>query len=287
MPTKPSRELQTFPNPFPQRDYLISMECPEFTCVCPMTGQPDFGTLYITYIPDKLCVELKAIKLYLWSYRDEGTFHEAVTNQILEDFVHACAPRQITIQSDFKVRGGIHTCVTVNHPHDQKPLTHAVQATWKSEPVLIVSGSSMLDLPAKPASLPAASTGHGFPEVQTVSVPHEIGHRPWGNYETMAVSGNHKVKRVTVLPGKRLSLQRHRHRTEHWVIVQGDALFTLEGQERRLVPGDVVGIPVYSLHRIQNCGNIPLVFVETQRGDYLGEDDIERLEDDYGRSEKK
>ena len=122
MPTKPSDELKTFPNPYPQRDYLISMVCPEFTCLCPMTGQPDFACIYITYIPDKLCLELKTIKLYLWDYRNQGTFHEAVTNKILEDFVTACAPRHMTIMSDFRIRGGIHTCVTVTHPNGKKHL---------------------------------------------------------------------------------------------------------------------------------------------------------------------
>jgi 7-cyano-7-deazaguanine reductase len=112
VPTKPSKQLQTFPNPNPERDYEISFECPEFTCVCPMTGQPDFGTLRIRYGPDRLCVELKSLKLYLWSFRDEGTFHEAVTNRILDDLVAAIRPRRMTVVGDFSVRGGIHTVVT-------------------------------------------------------------------------------------------------------------------------------------------------------------------------------
>ena len=112
MPTKPSKKLETFPNPNPGRDYEIQMECPEFTCVCPRTGQPDFAKITVRYIPDKLCVELKSLKLYLWSYRDEGAFHEAVTNKILDDLVAAMKPRRITVVGDFNVRGGIHTIVT-------------------------------------------------------------------------------------------------------------------------------------------------------------------------------
>src|SRR3989338_4930580 len=87
MPTKPTKNLETFPNPKPGRDYEINIECPEFTCLCPKTGQPDFATIYISYIPDELCVELKSLKLYLWAYRNEGAFHEAVVNQILDDLV--------------------------------------------------------------------------------------------------------------------------------------------------------------------------------------------------------
>ena len=115
MAAKPGKELETFPNPRPERDYEISMECPEFTCVCPRTGQPDFATIRINYVPDELCVELKSLKLYLWSYRDEGAFHEAVTNKILDDFVQACRPRKATVVGDFNVRGGIHTVVTAEY----------------------------------------------------------------------------------------------------------------------------------------------------------------------------
>jgi 7-cyano-7-deazaguanine reductase len=115
MPTQPSRELETFPNPNPERDYEIRMECPEFTCVCPRTGQPDFATIRIRYTPDKLCVELKSVKLYLWSYRNEGAFHEAVTNQILDDLVKATRPICMTVEGDFTVRGGIHTVVTASY----------------------------------------------------------------------------------------------------------------------------------------------------------------------------
>ena len=115
MATAPSTQLETFSNPRPQRDYEIHMECPEFTCVCPRTGQPDFATIKIKYIPDKLCIELKALKLYLWSFRDQGTFHEAVVNRILDDLVAACRPRQMTVIGDFNIRGGIHTTVTASH----------------------------------------------------------------------------------------------------------------------------------------------------------------------------
>ena len=116
MPTKPSRQLETFPNPRPGREYEIRFECPEFTCLCPRTGQPDFATLRVSYVPDELCVELKSLKLYLWSYRNEGAFHEAVTNRILDDLVAALAPRRLTIEGDFNVRGGIHTTVVARHP---------------------------------------------------------------------------------------------------------------------------------------------------------------------------
>lgn len=116
MPTKPTKTLETFPNPNPERDYTIRFECPEFTCLCPMTGQPDFATIRIEYVPDRLCVELKSLKLYLWSYRDEGAFHEAVTNRILDDLACALKPRSMTVVGDFFVRGGIHTVVTARYP---------------------------------------------------------------------------------------------------------------------------------------------------------------------------
>ncbi len=118
MTTKPSKTLDVFPNPYPKRDYEIRMDCPEFTCLCPKTGQPDFAVIRINYIADKLCVELKSLKLYLWSYRDEGAFHEAVTNKIMDDLVKAVSPRWMEVESDFYVRGGIHTVVKVTH---QKP----------------------------------------------------------------------------------------------------------------------------------------------------------------------
>src|SRR5688572_12139713 len=115
MATKPSKELETFANPRPERDFEISMECPEFTCVCPRTGQPDFATIRIRYVPAELCVELKSLKLYLWSYRNEGHFHEAVTNQILDELVGATRPRYMRVEGDFMVRGGIHTVVVAEH----------------------------------------------------------------------------------------------------------------------------------------------------------------------------
>ena len=115
MVTQPSKELETFANPRPERDYEIQMDCPEFTCVCPRTGQPDFATIRIRYVPDRLCVELKSLKLYLWSFRNEGAFHEAVINQILDDLVRAVRPKSMTVVGDFNVRGGIHTTVTAEH----------------------------------------------------------------------------------------------------------------------------------------------------------------------------
>ncbi len=115
MSTKPSKKLEIFPNPHLKRPYEISFECPEFTCLCPKTGQPDFATIHIRYIPNKYCIELKSLKLYLWSYRNEGVFHEAVTNKILDDLVKACRPRFMEIVADFYVRGGIYTTVRVTH----------------------------------------------------------------------------------------------------------------------------------------------------------------------------
>lgn len=113
--TRPTKQLETFSNPTPERDYTIEFSCPEFTCLCPRTGQPDFATFRIRYVPDRLCVELKSLKLYLWSFRDEGHFHEAVTNRILDDLVAAISPRRMTVVGDFMVRGGIHTVVTAEH----------------------------------------------------------------------------------------------------------------------------------------------------------------------------
>ena len=113
--TRPTRELETFDNPRPERDYEIRFECPEFTCLCPKTGQPDFATLRIRYVPDRTCVELKSLKLYLWSFRNEGHFHEDVTNRILDDLVAAVRPRTMEVVGDFLIRGGIHTVVTATH----------------------------------------------------------------------------------------------------------------------------------------------------------------------------
>ncbi len=116
MSTEPSKHLQTFPNPNPGRDYEIRMECPEFTCLCPMSGQPDFATIRVRYVPDSLCVELKSFKLYLWSFRQEGAFHEAVTNRILDDLLATLRPRRCVVEGDFQVRGGIHTVVVASYP---------------------------------------------------------------------------------------------------------------------------------------------------------------------------
>lgn len=115
MTTITSKNLETFVNPEPGRDYTINIELPEFTCLCPVTGQPDFATLHIRYVPDRLCVELKSLKFYICSYRDEGAFHEAVTNRILSDLVAAISPRFMRLTADFNMRGGIHTSVTAEH----------------------------------------------------------------------------------------------------------------------------------------------------------------------------
>jgi 7-cyano-7-deazaguanine reductase len=113
--TQPSTNLETFANPAPEHDYTIRMRIPEFTCLCPKTGQPDFATLKLEYVPDRRCVELKSLKLYIWSYRDRGAFHEAVANRILQDLVTALAPRFIRLDAKFNVRGGIYTTVVVEH----------------------------------------------------------------------------------------------------------------------------------------------------------------------------
>ncbi len=112
---RPSKVLETFDNPMPERDYTIRIEMPEFTCLCPKTGQPDFATLKLEYVPDARCIELKSLKLYIWSFRDEGHFHEQVTNLILDDMVAACAPRFMRLTGEFKVRGGIYTTVVAEH----------------------------------------------------------------------------------------------------------------------------------------------------------------------------
>lgn len=111
----PSKTLDTFPNPQPGRDYTIRMRIPEFSCLCPKTGQPDFATLLLDYVPDRLCVELKSLKLYVWSFRDEGHFHEDVTNRVLDDLVKALEPRFMRLTGEFGVRGGIYTTVVAEH----------------------------------------------------------------------------------------------------------------------------------------------------------------------------
>ena len=115
MSTQPSKALETFENPRPQRDYTIRIRIPEFTCLCPKTGQPDFATLHLEYVPAQLCVELKSLKLYVWSFRDEGAFHEDVTNRILDDLVAATAPRFMRLTAEFNVRGGVYTNVVAEH----------------------------------------------------------------------------------------------------------------------------------------------------------------------------
>ncbi len=124
MPSQPSKQLEIFDNPQPDRDYTIRIRMPEFTCLCPKTGQPDFATLNLEYVPDMSCIELKSLKLYVWSFRDEGAFHEAVTNRILTDMVEACQPRFMRLTAEFGVRGGIYTTVVAEHR----------KAGWQSQP---------------------------------------------------------------------------------------------------------------------------------------------------------
>ena len=126
--TKPSTELETFPNPARDRDYTIRMTIPEFSCLCPKTGQPDFATLKLEYVPDERCVELKSLKLYIWSFRDRGAFHEAVTNQILADLAGATEPRFMRLTADFNVRGGIYTVVVAER---RKP-------GWNPQPAVVL-----------------------------------------------------------------------------------------------------------------------------------------------------
>ncbi len=125
-PTAPSREIELFPNPQPGRDYTIRMRIPEFTCLCPRTGQPDFATLELEYIADALCVELKSLKLYFWSFRDRGAFHEAVTNEIADLLVASLQPRFLRLTAQFNVRGGIYTTIVAEHR----------QSGWTAAPVV-------------------------------------------------------------------------------------------------------------------------------------------------------
>ena len=120
MKKKPHRSLEIFQNSHPDRDYEIEMECPEFTCLCPKTGQPDLAELEIRYVPDKLCIELKSLKLYLWSFRNEGAFHEKVINDILDDLVQISSPRWMEVIGSFNVRGGIHTTVSATYEAPKK-----------------------------------------------------------------------------------------------------------------------------------------------------------------------
>ena len=139
--TQPTKELQVFPNPNPERDYTIAFDCPEFTCLCPLTGQPDFASFEIRYVPDQLCVETKSLKLYLWSYRNEGAFHEKVTNDIASDLIKAMQPRHLTIEGTFFVRGGITTLVTVTHDK--------AQAGARRKPAPRVAAKRAVQRPAK------------------------------------------------------------------------------------------------------------------------------------------
>ena len=127
MSTEPSTALDSFDNPNPERDYTIHIDTPEFTCLCPLTGQPDFASIEIAYVPDRLCLELKALKLYFWSYRDRGAFHEAVTNRILSDLVAAIEPRFMRIYAEFNVRGGVYTRVVAEHRAEGWQAPAAVQ----------------------------------------------------------------------------------------------------------------------------------------------------------------
>ena len=117
-PNQPSKDLQTFDNPSPQNDYTIRITVPEFTCLCPLTGQPDYAEFVIEYVPDQLCVELKSLKMYFWSFREEGGFHEKLTNEILNTLVNKTQPRFMRISADWNVRGGIFTTVVAQHKAD-------------------------------------------------------------------------------------------------------------------------------------------------------------------------
>jgi 7-cyano-7-deazaguanine reductase len=141
MATRPSKSLETFPNPAPERDYLVHIEVPEFTCLCPLTGQPDFATLVFDYVPDRRNVELKALKLYVWSYRNEGAFHEAVTNRILDDVVAAIKPRFVRLTARWYVRGGIFTTVVAEHR----------KRGWQPAPAVTLPPASVDGTPMRPA----------------------------------------------------------------------------------------------------------------------------------------
>ena len=136
-----SKTLDTFPNPAPKRDYLIRMQIPEFTCLCPMTGQPDFATLFLDYVPDKSCIELKSLKNYVWSFRNEGAYHERVTNEMLDHFVKVINPRFMKLTAKFWVRGGIFTNVVAEHR----------KKGWKPLPVVAFGpdGDTMNESPTR------------------------------------------------------------------------------------------------------------------------------------------
>lgn len=136
MPSQPSKDLQTFPNPAPERDYVITFDVPEFTCVCPLTGQPDFARFFIDYVPNELCVELKSLKMYFWSYRNEGAFHEKVTNTIADDITKLISPRWLRVKAKWYVRGGITTWVTVEHGQRPAQISGVMGDALPSIPVL-------------------------------------------------------------------------------------------------------------------------------------------------------
>lgn len=177
MPTKPSKVLETFANPNPERDYLIEITMPEFTCLCPKTGQPDFATLYLEYVADKKCVELKALKSYIWSFRNEGAFHEAVTNAILNDLVAATAPRYMRLRAEFFVRGGIYTSVTAEHR----------QAGWGGTPPRgekaesAEAPSAIVATTATEAPPPTATTATTAPATMPAPAPNTASGRKGGS----------------------------------------------------------------------------------------------------------
>jgi len=176
MPSKPSKSLASFPNPSPGRDYLIRMQIPEFTCLCPMTGQPDFATLFLDYVPDRKCVELKSLKLYVWSFRNEGAFHEAVTNRIGDDLVKLLSPRLLRLAARFFVRGGITTSGVVEHRKAGFRLAHVAARSGHDDPQLgagsgiEVSGARIIEIPQGTLGSPQSPFA--------VSHDGEVLHRP-------------------------------------------------------------------------------------------------------------
>jgi D-ribulokinase len=160
MPTQPSKNLDTFPNPHPDREYIIEIECPEFTCLCPKTGQPDFANLMLEYVPDRLCVELKSLKLYIWSYRNEGHFHEDVTNRILNDLVAVARPRYLRLRAKFYVRGGLYTTIEVEHrrPGWSRPPTPPTDLPRETQELPARELSSAAPAGTQPTKFPASKS---------------------------------------------------------------------------------------------------------------------------------
>src|SRR5258706_10935166 len=171
MPTSPSKNLETFPNPEPQRDYIIEIEAPEFTCLCPKTGQPDFATLRLEYIADRLCVELKSLKLYIWSFRNEGHFHEKVTNAILNDLVATIGPRYMRVRADFNVRGGLHTTVTAEYRKPGWEPLHAPLPNLPRGKQRVIAGPETEAPGARSASPSARSSAASAEPADTEPVP--------------------------------------------------------------------------------------------------------------------